>query len=42
MSLEFLMGRALGNSMINLGLLEGCAAAARDLGYDLEELRDAE
>ena len=42
MSLEFLMGRTLGNSMINLGLLEQCAGACRDLGCDLEELRDAE
>jgi starch phosphorylase len=42
MSLEFLMGRTLGNAMINLGLLEQCAKASRDLGYELEELRDAE
>ena len=42
MSLEFLMGRTLGNSMINLGLLDSCAKAAKDLGYELEELRDAE
>jgi starch phosphorylase len=42
MSLEFLMGRTLGNSMINLGLLDACAKAAKDLGYELEELRDAE
>jgi glycogen phosphorylase len=42
MSLEFLMGRTLGNSMINLGLLDACATAARDLGYALEDLRDAE
>src|SRR5580692_4566855 len=36
MSLEFLMGRTLGNSMINLGLLDACAKAAKDLGYELE------
>ena len=42
MSLEFLMGRTLGNSMINLGLMDECRKAARDLGYELEELREAE
>jgi starch phosphorylase len=42
MSLEFLMGRTLGNAMINLGLLDQSAKAAHDLGYELEELRDAE
>jgi starch phosphorylase len=42
MSLEFLMGRTLGNSMINLGVLDQCAKAVRDLGLELEELRDAE
>jgi starch phosphorylase len=42
MSLEFLMGRTLGNSMINLGCLDECDKAARDLGLELEELREAE
>jgi starch phosphorylase len=42
MSLEFLMGRTLGNAMINLGLLDQSGAAARDLGYQLDELREAE
>jgi starch phosphorylase len=42
MSLEFLMGRTMGNSMINLGALEQCAKATRDLGLELEELRNAE
>ena len=42
LSLEFLMGRTLGNSMINLGLFDQCAAATNDLGLKLEELRDAE
>src|SRR5579859_4415037 len=40
MSLEFLMGRTLGNAMINLGVLDQCANAVRDLGLELEELRD--
>ena len=42
MSLEFLMGRTMGNSMINLGAPEQCAKATRDLGLELEELRNAE
>jgi glycogen phosphorylase len=42
MSLEFLMGRTLGNSLINLGLLEECKKAASDLGFDFEALREAE
>jgi starch phosphorylase len=42
MSLEFLMGRTLGNAMINLGIVEQCGKALADLGYTLEDLRDAE
>ncbi len=42
LSLEFLMGRALGNSLINTGLYENTSRALVDLGYDLEELREAE
>ncbi len=42
LSLEFLMGRTLGNSMVNLGLFDACSQAVKDLGYDLEELREAE
>lgn len=42
MSLEFLMGRALVNSLINLGIDDETAKAVRELGYDLEELADAE
>ncbi len=42
MSLEFLMGRTLGNSLINLGLTEECHEAVQALGYDLEVLREAE
>jgi len=42
LSLEFLMGRTLGNSMINLGLFDACSQAVKDLGYNLEELREAE
>jgi starch phosphorylase len=42
LSLEFLMGRTLGNSLINLGLLDEVAQAVHELGYDLEELREIE
>jgi starch phosphorylase len=42
LSLEFLMGRTLGNSMVNLGLFDACDKAVTDLGYKLEELREAE
>ncbi len=42
MSLEFLMGRTLGNSLVNMGLLDECAKALHDLGYNLEDLREAE
>ena len=42
LSLEFLMGRTLGNSLINLGLQDECAKALHELGYELEDLREAE
>src|SRR5262245_62072884 len=42
LSLEFLMGRTLGNSLINLDLVDECHEAAAGLGYDLETLREAE
>ena len=42
LSLEFLMGRTLGNAMTNLGLVDACRDALMDLGYSLEDLRDAE
>ncbi len=42
LSLEFLMGRTLGNAMLNLGVTEACHQALIDLGYSLEDLRDAE
>lgn len=42
LSLEFLMGRALGNALLNLAL-EGTAETALDqLGYDLEDLERRE
>lgn len=42
LSLEFLMGRALGNSLINEGLYDEAGQALRELGYDMEELREIE
>ena len=42
MSLEFLMGRGLANSLINMDIDDEAARAVRELGYDLEELADAE
>jgi starch phosphorylase len=42
LSLEFLIGRSLGNSLINLQLFEECEQALLELGYDMEEIRDLE
>ena len=42
LSLEFLMGRAMTNNVINLGLEQEVKAALSDLGYSYEELADIE
>lgn len=42
LSLEFLMGRALGNAMLSLGLREPVAEALLPLGYDVEDLEAME
>jgi glycogen phosphorylase len=42
LSLEYLMGRTLGNSLIAMGLSDACADALTELGYRLEDLREAE
>ena len=42
LSLEFLIGRSLGNAMINLGIWEEAGAALSELGMDLEELLEQE
>lgn len=42
LSMEFLMGRTLGNSLINLDLYKNTAKAMKDMSYDLEELREEE
>jgi glycogen phosphorylase len=42
LSLEFLMGRAMGNNIINLGLWDETVGALEELGYSLEEIREQE
>lgn len=42
LSLEFLMGRALNNAVLNLGLEEEAPAGLKRLGLDMEELIDEE
>ncbi len=42
LSLEFLMGRALGNAVLNLGLDEEVEKALHDLGLDIEEIIEEE
>ncbi len=42
LSLEFLMGRLLGNNVINLRLEEACKEALADIGIDWNMLRDFE
>ncbi len=42
LSLEFLMGRALGNAMLNLDVDSGTEQALKKLGLDLEEILDQE
>ena len=42
LSLEFLMGRTLSNSMLNLNLNEAVQKSFYSLGLDLEEIADAE
>lgn len=42
LSLEFLIGRSLRSNLVNLGLLETCAAALRDLGIDFSTVEDQE
>ena len=42
LSLEFLMGRAMTNNIINMGLMDEVNGALKDLGYKYEELADVE
>jgi starch phosphorylase len=42
LSLEFLIGRSLRNSMTNLGILEDARQAVEELGFDMAEIREQE
>ncbi len=42
LSMEFLVGRLLGNNLTNLGIHELCRDALETLGYDLEDIREVE
>ena len=42
LSLEFLIGRSLGNSMINLGIYDEMQQAVEELGFDMDLLREEE
>ncbi len=42
LSMEFLIGRSLGNSLVNLGFWDKAKQVINDLGYDLEEILDKE
>lgn len=42
LSMEFLMGRSLGNNLYNLGLFNSFEKAMRKMGVDLEEIRESE
>lgn len=42
LSLEYLMGRILGNALINMDLYDECYNILREDGYSLEEIRDFE
>src|SRR3990172_5068038 len=42
LSMEFLMGRSLGNNLYNLKANELAQDALTAMGYDLEEIRDTE
>ena len=42
MSMEFLMGRALGNNLINLGEMKEVKEALDELGFDLNAIEDEE
>lgn len=42
LSMEFLMGRALGNNLTNMGLYDQAKSVVSDLGADLEEIESSE
>ncbi|MGL4369658.1 MAG: glycogen phosphorylase, partial [Spirochaetota bacterium] len=42
LSMEFLVGRTLGNALINLDCYDHTFEAMKEVGYELEELREIE
>ncbi|MCP3890869.1 MAG: glycogen/starch/alpha-glucan phosphorylase [Desulfobulbaceae bacterium] len=42
LSLEFLIGRSLGNSITNLGVMEDVKQAVEEIGFNMDEIRDQE
>ncbi len=42
LSMEFLMGRLLGNTLINMGYYRECSDILSSIGYNLEDIRDEE
>ena len=42
LSMEFLIGRSMGKNLLNLGVLEETRAVLREMGFDLDEMRDTE
>ncbi|MBF0313597.1 MAG: glycogen/starch/alpha-glucan phosphorylase [Oligoflexia bacterium] len=42
LSMEFLLGRTLGNAIINIGLEEVCRHALREMGYEYDEIESME
>lgn len=42
LSMEFLMGRLLGTTLINVGFYDECAHIMREMGYDLDEICEVE
>ncbi|RME00344.1 MAG: glycogen/starch/alpha-glucan phosphorylase, partial [Deltaproteobacteria bacterium] len=42
LSMEYLIGRSLGNNLCNLGIFDLCASALQQLGYDLSDILEVE
>jgi len=42
LSMEFLIGRLLGNNLYNMELFDSCKELLTDMGFDMEEIREQE
>jgi len=42
LSMEYLIGRSLGNNLYNMGVYDTCREALRELGAEMEEIREQE